>query len=136
MPSVRPDIRSFFEHYEDADEGALARCFCDTFLSLDPNVVTALTPQALLAALPRRKALFHAVGSDGLKLADITEVPLDDIHTLVRTEWKLLMNTERRRDDITLRSTFVLRQNGAWRIALYLNHQNMPRLFGDLAAQA
>jgi hypothetical protein len=141
MSTVRPDVRAFFEHYEragqDPDDGALARCFCDVFISLDPSSATAVSPQALLASLPRRKALFEAIGSDGLELADITEMPLDDAHTLVRSSWRLRVGDESTRDRLTLLSTFVLRkESGAWRIALYLNHQNMYQLFGDLAQQA
>jgi hypothetical protein len=38
------------------------------------------------------------------------------------------------RDPVCLRSTFILRQDdGAWRIVLYLNHQDMNKLFRDLA---
>jgi len=138
MSSVRPDVLAFFEHYQhagqDGDDGALTRCFCDVFMTLDPNSATALSPQALVAALPRRKALFRAIGSDGLELADITEMPLDDAHTLVRSSWTLRMDIKSPRHDITLLSTFVLhKQNGAWRIALYLNHQDMHTVFGDLA---
>ena len=118
MSSVRPDVRAFFEHYERAGKepggGALTLCFCDVFMSLDPNSATALSPQMLLAALPRRKALVRASGSDGLELADITETPLDDAHTLVQTAWRLRMGSESTPNDTTLLSTFVLRkENGS-----------------------
>ena len=141
MSSAGPDVRAFFEHYEragkDPDGGALARCFCDPFMTLDPISASAVSPQALLAALPRRRALFEAAGSDGLELADMSEMPLDEVHTLVRTSWNLrTVNQSRREDRITLRSTFVLRvEDGAWRIALYLNHQDIGRLLGDLTAR-
>lgn len=138
MSSVRPDVRAFFERYERAghnpNDGELARCFCEVFMSLDPSSATALSPQALLAALPRRKALFRAIGSAGLDLCDIAEMPLDDAHTLVRATWQLRWCDASARDQITLRSSFVLRKHdGAWRIAVYLNHQDLPRMFGDLA---
>ena len=77
MSSVRLDVRAFFEYYEraaeDPDGGALSSCLCDVFMSLDPNSASALSRQALLAALPCRRALFQAIGSDGLELAAITE---------------------------------------------------------------
>jgi hypothetical protein len=95
----------------------------------------ALSRQALLAALPRRKQRFEAIGSDGLELADISEIPLDDLHTLVRTSWHLRMH-EPPRGPICLRSTFILRKDAeAWRIVLYLNHQDMNELFTELAPQ-
>jgi hypothetical protein len=142
MTGVRPDVRAFFQRYDrashDFDSEALASSFCDVFLSLDASSAVALSPQALLVALPRRRQLFQAIGSDGLELADISEIPLDNLHTLVRTSWNLRMHEDPPRGPICLHSTFLLRKDdGAWRIALYLNHQDMNKLFTELApAQA
>jgi hypothetical protein len=138
MTSVRPDVRAFFRRYEraaeDLDSEALTSCFCAVFMSLDAGSATTLSPQALLAALPRRKQLFEAIGSDGLELADLSELPLDDLHTLVRTSWNMRWRNEPPRDPVCLRSTFILRKDdGAWRIVLYLNHQDMTKLFRELA---
>jgi hypothetical protein len=109
--------------------------FSSVFLSLDVNSATAVSPQALLAALPRRKQLFEAIGSDGLELAGISEMPLDDVHTLVRTSWCLRLRNHAPRDPIFLLSTFILRKDdGAWRIVLYLNHQDLNKLFSQLAS--
>jgi hypothetical protein len=64
--SARADVREFFERYErasrDLDADALTRCFADEFLSLDSSSAHALTPSALMAALPRRKAMFESIG--------------------------------------------------------------------------
>lgn len=138
MTSVRPDVRAFFQCYDrvshDFDSEALTSSFCDVFLSLDASSAVAVPRQALLAALPRRKQLFEAIGSDGLELADISEMALDDLHTLVRTSWNLRMHHKPPRGPICLRSTFILRKDdGAWRIVLYLNHQDMNKLFTELA---
>jgi hypothetical protein len=137
MTRVRPDVRAFFRRFErasdDLDSEALASLFCAVFLTLDHSSAAAISPPALLAALPRRKQLFEAIGSDGLELADISELPLDDLHTLVRTSWNLRMPDEPPRDPVCLRSTFILRQDdGAWRIVLYLNHQDMNKFFREL----
>jgi hypothetical protein len=141
MTAVRPDVRTFFRRYEraaeDLDTEALASIFWPVFMSLDASSAAALSPQALLGALPRRKKLFEAIGSDGLELADISEMPLDDLHTLVRTSWNLRMRDQRPRDPLCLRSTFLLRKDdGTWRIVLYLNHQDMSKLFHDRADSA
>ena len=138
MASVRADVRAFFQRYEragaDLDSAALMNMFSDVFMSLDASTMAAVSPQALLAALPRRKQLFEAIGSDGLELADISEMPLDDRHTLVRTSWRLRMRDEAPRDPVFLLSTFILRkEDGAWRIVLYLNHQDLAKLFSELA---
>ena len=138
MTSVRPDVRDFFQRFQsagdDLDSAALASLFSGVFMSLDANSATAVSPQALLAALPRRKQLFEAIGSDGLELADISEMPLDDRHTLVRTSWRLRMRSQAPTDPIFLLSSFILRrEDGAWRIVLYLNHQDLNKLFRELA---
>jgi hypothetical protein len=138
MDRVRPDVRAFLQRYDraahDLDTDALISSFGDVFLSLDASSAVAVSPQALLAALPRRRQLFEAIGSDGLELADISEMPLDDRHTLVRTSWRLRMRGQAPRDPMFLHSTFILRKDDrAWRIVLYLNHQDMNKLFSELA---
>ena len=136
--TARPDVREFFERYERAsrnlDADVLTRCFADQFLSLDSSSAHALTPPALMAALPRRKALFESIGS-GLELNELAETRLDDDHTLVRTSWMLRRRGgESPHPPIMLKSTFVLRrEQGGWRIVLYLNHQDMGMLFGAVA---
>jgi len=61
-------------------------------------------------------------------------MPLDGLHTLVRTSWNLRMHQQPPGGPLRLRSTFILRKdNGAWRIVLYLNHQDMNKLFTELA---
>ena len=137
MASVRADVRAFFQRYEragaDLDSAALMNMFSDVFMSLDASTMAAVSPQALLAALPRRKQLFEAIGSDGLELADITELPLDDLHTLVRTSWRLQLRNQAACDPFRLLSTFLLRKDdGAWRIVVYLNHQDMSQVFAGL----
>ena len=137
MASVRADVRAFFQRYQRAgdrlDGEALEGMFSSVFLSLDPKSAAAVSPHALLAVLPRRKQLFEAIGSDGLELADITELPLDDLHTLVRTSWRLQLRNQAARDPFCLLSTFLLRKDdGAWRIVVYLNHQDMSQVFAGL----
>ena len=139
MTDVRPDVRDFFQRYQKAadelDSETLVSLFCGVFMSLDVNSATAVSPQALLAALPLRRQLFEAIGSDGLELADISEMPLDDLHTLVRTSWRLRMRDRALRDPVFLLSTFILRrEDGVWRIAVYLNHQDLSRLLSDLGS--
>jgi hypothetical protein len=138
MTRARPDVRAFFRRYEraaeDIDSEELTALFADVFMSLDASSVNTLSPQALLAGLPRRKQLFESIGSDGMELADLSEMPLDDRHTLVRTSWNLRIRNGVPRDPISLRSTFILRRDdGAWRIVLYLNHQDMAKFFTELA---
>ena len=139
MTGVRPGVREFFRRYQsagdDLDIEALASLFSGVFMSLDARTRRPpCPPQALLAALPCRKQLFEGIGSDGLELAGISEMPLDDLHTLVRTSWRLRMRNQAARDPIFLLSTFILRRaGGAWRIVLYLNHQDLAKLFSELA---
>lgn len=137
IPStVRPDVRAFLDRYaragRDLDTDTLTSSFAETFLALDPNSAVSLTPKALLAALPRRKALFESAGSDGLELDQLTETPLDDVHTLVGATWHLRM-PDPGRGPVPVRSTFMLRREGAtWRIVVYINHEDIGQLVGNL----
>jgi len=139
--TVRPEVREFFERFERAgrelDPDAVMGSYAENFLSLDSSSAHALTPQALVSLLPQRRALFESIGGDGMQLAHIEETPLDDDHTLVRTSWTLRMRPDCARAPIILWSTFVLRRrDGAWRIVLYLNHQDMRKLFEGLRRAA
>jgi uncharacterized protein DUF4440 len=129
--TVRPDVRAFFERYQSAgdslDSAALADCFTDVILNLDPSSAAAVPRQAIVAALPRRRQLFDSIGCTGSELREIEETPLDDMHTLVATSWA--MRRVEPAAPLTLRSTFLLRrEDGTWRIALYLNHQDIASL--------
>jgi hypothetical protein len=144
MPrAIRAEIREFFERFDRAsrslDADVLTDCFAAQFLSLDASSAHVLTPDALMAALPRRQALFESIGSDGLELDknELEESPLDDAHTLVRTSWFLRRRGASSDAPVTLKSTFVLRrEESAWRIVLYLNHQDMGELFTRLTTQS
>jgi hypothetical protein len=69
-----------------------------------------------------------------MALSELSETPLDDQHTLVRTSSNLHIRDGALRDPVTLLSTFVLRsERGEWRIVLYLNHQYLGGLFENLA---
>jgi hypothetical protein len=141
MTDIRPEVRDFFRRFEHAaeDPGSepLTNLYCAEFMALDSSSAVTITPQALLAALPRRKQLFEAIGCDGLDLADISEIPLDDVHTLVRTSWSLRMRKETALIPARLHSTFILRKDDrGWRIIVYLNHQDMKRFFSENVSPA
>lgn len=144
MPAaVRPDVRSFFERFQQAsdslDTEVLEEVFHDFFLSLDPGSAHSVSRDALLAALPARGQLFASIGVSGADLATIAESPLDDQHTLVSTTWAVRFESgegERRPEPLTLLSTFLLRRDagGQWRIVVYLNHQDIVGMIRDRAA--
>jgi hypothetical protein len=150
MPAaVRPDVRSFFERFQQAsdslDTEVLEEVFHDFFLSLDPGSAHSVSRDALLAALPARGQLFASIGASGADLATIAESPLDDRHTLVSTTWAVRFESSgesgpgaRRPEPLTLLSTFLLRRDagGQWRIVVYLNHQDIAGMIRDRAAMA
>jgi hypothetical protein len=161
MPAdVRPDVRSFFERYQQAsdtlDTGALGESFQEVFLSLDPGAAQSVSREALLAALPARGQLFGSIGATGADLATITESPLDEQHTLVTTTWTVRFaaaeegragqgdrgavgaGARAAAEPLTLHSTFLLRREpgGPWRIAVYLNHQDVVAMIRARAPAA
>lgn len=132
MTAVRPDILEFFERYQSAGETpgstVLTESFHEVFLSLDPAGVASVLREALVAALPRRKELFAAVGAGEPELTAISEIPLDELHTLVRTTWAVPVDGG---EPLTLASDFLLRRvESSWQIVVYLNHQDVGELVG------
>lgn len=90
-----------------------------------------------MSALPRRKAMLESIESDGVELNELEEEPLDDHHALVRASWLLRPRGEPTRESVILKSTFVLRrEQRAWQIVVYLNHQDMATLSSSLGAEA
>jgi hypothetical protein len=145
MPSasVRPDVRAFFEQFEQAanglDTAVLAELFGDQFLSLDPARSACVPKDAFLRALPARERLFGSIGAAGTTLTEIRETPLDELHTLVETSWAVQFGPDApaAAAGLTLRSAFLLRrQDGRWQVAVYLNHQDIGAVIGSLAQGA
>jgi hypothetical protein len=129
--TARPDVSAFFKRYGQAgnalDIGVLSECFFDTFLNLDPSAARPVTREALIAALPMREKLFGSIGAKGLDLARLSETPLDEMHTLVRTTWSVRFAPDIRARPLSLNATFLLRRTDGsdWRIVVYLNHHDV-----------
>ena len=134
MPTaVRPSVREFFERYERAsdtlDTSAINEAFHDTFLNLDPGSAKPVRREQLIAALPMRERLFASIGATGMALSGMEETPLDDLHTLVETQWTVRFDPSADQAPLILESAFLLRLDGGrWRIVLYLNHHDVGAL--------
>jgi hypothetical protein len=105
---------------------ALDELFCDPFLALDPTSIHVLSPAALGAVLPRRRAMFATAGVTRISRRAATESPVDDAHRLVTVEW-----TADRGDasPLQLKSSFILRRHdGRLRVVVYLNHADIQSL--------
>jgi hypothetical protein len=139
--SLNSEIRSFFSRFEqagnDGDSEALGSLFCDTFMNLDPNSAAPVPREALLATLPVRRKLFGSIGIQGTDLETLTETPLDDHHVMVETTWRTrFTETAPSQDPLTLHSTFLLhREGGEWRIAVYLNHQDIMAIIRERSGE-
>jgi hypothetical protein len=139
--AVRPDVRAFFERYEQAgntlDTAVLTDAFHEVFLNLDPTAAGPVSRDALIKALPMRDQMFASIGARGMELDSISETPLDGLHTLVDTTWTVHIDPQG--DDVeplTLASAFLLRRHEErWRIVLYLNHQDIASIISTRRAQ-
>jgi hypothetical protein len=89
--SVREFLRRFREAGDQLDLDTIGASFAPEFLSLDQNGVKALGRDAMLVALPRRRALFDSIGATAAELVKVSELPLDERHTLVRTCWTMAL---------------------------------------------
>lgn len=126
------EIAAFFAEFEQASQqqawdryGAL---FLADFLSADPISVGVVAREALISFLPHRKAIFERAGATGTTLIDLDVDVLDDRHALAKTAWAV--NFDHDHAPVVLRSTFLLRREDRWRIALYLNHGNLLEHLG------
>jgi hypothetical protein len=128
---VRPDVQAFLMRYAEAgdtkDPEALRACFLDTFLSLDPNTAAAVSLELLIKTLPRREQMFSSAGIIGLDLVECSEIPLDDLHTLVETTWQARLAEPRATSEpLHIPAAFLLRKTDeGWKIAVYLNHMDL-----------
>jgi hypothetical protein len=132
--SPRSDIQAFFATFAQAGDTlytqALAPCFNDVFLNLDPASAAPVSREALLAALPMRSQYFGSFGVEGMDLDTVVETPLDAIHTLARTTWSVRFSPGVTATPLTVASTFLLRRgDDGWRIVVYLNHQDVTAAF-------
>ncbi len=126
------EIEAFFADFEraSADEawGRYGDMFLATFMNMDPMAAQPLARDDLIAFLPHRKAVFERVGATGTRLASLNVDQLDDTHVLARTTWDVVFEGEHA--PVQLETTFLLRHEDRWRIAVYLNHGSLVELLG------
>lgn len=138
MSIVAEEIEALFADFEDASRTQewerFEHLFLPTFLSLDPTAAAAVERSALIAFLPRRRALFESAGASHTRLATLDITELDALHALARTTWTVVFHVPH--GPVILRSTFTLRRtDDGWRIAVHLNHESLPELLGLSAPQ-
>ncbi|MGZ4371511.1 MAG: YybH family protein [Gaiellaceae bacterium] len=142
QPHIREDVSAFLGRFREAgdslDIDTIRDCFLETFLSLDPTTAITLEREVMLAALPKRRALFDSIGAGEAKLVEASEAPLDETHTLVRTLWTMQLSpSDGAEHELPLHSTFLLRRTSdGWKIAAYLNHQDIVATIAKIAAEA
>jgi ketosteroid isomerase-like protein len=124
------EIQQFFAEFDrasrDEDWSRYGEMFLDQFLNLDPSSAAPVARDALVAFLPRRKAVFERAGASGTRLTGVQVDTLDDRHALARTTWDVVFDTDHA--PVGLEATFLLRYEDRWRIAVYLNHHSLLEL--------
>jgi hypothetical protein len=126
------EIAAFFEDFQEAsrieDWPRYGDLFLPEFLNIDPGSATVLQRDRLIAFLPQRRAVFERAGATGTALAVLEVDVLDDRNGVARTDWEVLFAHEH--SPVTLRTTFLLRLEDRWRIAVYLNHGKLLDALG------
>jgi hypothetical protein len=124
--SLAPDVDAFFAAYErrganpEEDSGDH---FAEEFLTADPNHALTLTRATLVASLPARRQMFAKAGIGALRLADASQLDLDQHHVLVRADWTA---DRAGGQPLRLESTFLLRRDEErLHILVYLNHHDV-----------
>ncbi len=125
-------IEAFFSEFAAASDNEdwtrYGDLFLDQFLNASPDMCAPLAREHLIAFLPQRRALFDSVGATGTRLVDLQFESLDDFHVLARTKWEVTFDHEH--PYVELDTSFLLRHEDRWRIAVYLNHKSLPELLG------
>lgn len=124
------EIEEFFADFERASEDEnwahYGELFLGEFMNMDPSSAGAVARNDLIAFLPRRKAVFERAGATGTRLTRLQVERLDGTHALARTTWEVVFDREH--TPVNLETTFVLRFEDRWRIAVYLNHGSLLEL--------
>jgi hypothetical protein len=134
----RVDVLDFLRAYDAAsdsdDADALRPFFAETFMNLSPGHAIAVSREALLGSLAGRRKMFSAIHATGLSLTTATERVIDEHHTWVETTWEARFDASAPAGrELTLSSGFLLqRSEGAWRITVYLNHQDVAAALAAL----
>lgn len=128
-------IEDFFAAFSAAaaaeDWARFDDMFLTHFLNADPAAAGPVARDDLIAFLPHRKGIFDSVGATGTALASLVIHHLDERHVLAETTWTVDYRPDRRPVEMpVLRSTFLLRLEDRWRVAVYLNHDDLRRLLG------
>ena len=125
-------IESFFSEFAAASEhedwSKYDDLFLEHFLNADPSMCAPLAREHLIAFLPQRRSLFEIAGATGTRLVRVQTETLDDNHALARTKWEVVFAHDH--EPVELDTTFLLRREDRWRIAVYLNHASLPELLG------
>ena len=141
MPiSARPDVLEFFDRYqrgaETSDPEVVRDCFAETFLNLDPRSAGPVPREALIQALPGRAQLFATIGVEALELTELSEQPLDELHTMVATTWTARFAADADAAPLVLPSHFLLRrQSPSWQIVADLNSTDPAAVFAERSGQ-
>ncbi len=138
MTEVSNAIREFFTMYAKATNSLdllfFASAYAETFMFAGPGGVQAVRREDFLKVVPRRKALFEAVGLVASLVSDLQETTLDDRHILVRTRWSLRFEKEGMEpiaDDTA--ATYILRRHeGSLQIVFQIDHQDLTKRAQEL----
>ncbi|MDN5769055.1 MAG: nuclear transport factor 2 family protein [Humibacillus sp.] len=129
-------IQSFFRDFASASDNQdwprYGDLFLEQFMNIDPTASAPLGREHLIAFLPRRRMIFSSVGATGTRLVDLQVESIDDRHALARTKWEVEFDHDH--VPVELDTTFLLRHEDRWRIAVYLNHGSLLELLGLTAS--
>ena len=131
------EIEAFFADFEQASarEGwaHYGDLFLADFMNIDPSTAAPLARDDLIAFLPLRRSVFERAGATGTRLAGVQVRTLDTVHALASTRWDVLFDHDH--PPVTLETTFLLRHEDRWRIAVYLNHHSLLELLASTAPE-
>jgi hypothetical protein len=135
--TARRDVLEFFDRYQrgadTSDPDVVRDCFAETFLDLDPRGAGPVPREALIQALPGRAQPFATIGVEALELTELSEQPLDELHTMVTTTWRARIAPDAPdAAPLELPSQFLLRRHDAsWQILVHLTSTDLAAVLAE-----
>jgi len=120
-------VREFFSEFQrrgrQADPGASAELFAETFLAAGPDGARAVGRGEFGPVLRKRREWLAGLGSDGAELVSVEETWLDERYVLAATRWRMRFGAK---GEIEVVSSYLVDMGGASpAILVYLAHQDL-----------
>ena len=138
MNQVSDVVKTFFEDFEQGsntfERDLLAFQFSDPFMAADPDGgIQVVKKDDFLAGIAKRKAFFHSIGFQFVKILPLDETRLDDHYVMVKVHSHMRFEKNPGQPiDLKGSSTYILFiQDDSPKIVFYTAHENFMKIMQE-----